>query len=71
MHGACQAKLPAQPDFLSLRHASLLGVSEEGLASGREAAVPRYRTNTRTEGQRGGEVSGTDWTNLGEFEFGF
>jgi hypothetical protein len=31
----------------------------------------RCRTNTRTEGQRGGNVSGTDWTNLGEFEFSF
>jgi hypothetical protein len=30
-----------------------------------------YRTNTRAEGQRGGELSGTDWTNMGEFEFNF
>ena len=29
----------------------------------------RYRTNARTKGQTGGSVSGTDWTNLGEFEF--
>ena len=41
-----------------------------------EKAMPadaklRYRTNTRTEGKRGGKVSGTDWTNLGEFEFSF
>ena len=39
-----------------------------------EKAMPadaklRDRTNTRTEGQTGGNVSGTDWTNLGEFEF--
>jgi hypothetical protein len=41
-----------------------------------EKAMPadaklRYRINKRTEGQRGGKVSGTDWTDLGEFEFSF
>lgn len=30
-----------------------------------------FRTNTRTQGQNGGNVSGTDWTNKGEFSFGF
>ena len=31
----------------------------------------KYRTNTKTEGRNGGHVSGTDWTNKGEFEFSF
>ena len=31
----------------------------------------QYRTNTRTTGANGGHVSGTDWTNKGEFEFSF
>ena len=31
----------------------------------------KYRTNTKTEGRNGGHVSGTDWTNKGEFELGF
>ena len=34
-------------------------------------AKPRYRTSTRKEGQRGDNVSGTNVTNLGEFEFSF
>jgi len=41
-----------------------------------EGAVPddvklKFRTNTRMDGRNGGHVSGTDWTNKGEFEFGF
>ena len=32
---------------------------------------PRYRTSTRKEGRRGDNVSGTNWTNLGELEFSF
>ena len=31
----------------------------------------KFRTNTRMDGRNGGHVSGTDWTNKGEFEFGF
>ena len=30
---------------------------------------PEFRTNTRTTGVCGGKVSGTDWTNKGEFSF--
>jgi hypothetical protein len=30
-----------------------------------------FRTNTRLQGKCGGNVSGTDWTNKGEFSFGF
>ena len=41
-----------------------------------EGAMPddvklKFRTNTRMDGRNGGHVSGTDWTNKGEFEFGF
>ena len=41
-----------------------------------EAAMPEeskleFRTNTRMEGKCGGKVSGTDWTNKGEFTFRF
>jgi hypothetical protein len=31
----------------------------------------QYRTNTRTAGHRFGSIYGTEWTNLGEFEFSF
>ena len=41
-----------------------------------EKAMPvesklKFRTNTRMEGKNGGKVSGTDWTNQGEFTFSF
>ena len=41
-----------------------------------EKAMPanaklKFRTNTRTEGKNGGHVSGTNYTNKGEFAFGF
>ena len=31
----------------------------------------KFRTNTRTEGRNGGHVSGTDYTNKGEYTFSF
>ena len=31
----------------------------------------QFQTNTRTEGKNGGHVSGTDWSNKGEFSFSF
>ena len=41
-----------------------------------EKAMPadaklQFQTNTRTEGKNGGHVSGTDWSNKGEFTFSF
>jgi hypothetical protein len=41
-----------------------------------EKAMPadaklQFQTNTRTEGKNGGHVSGTDWSNKGEFQFSF
>jgi hypothetical protein len=48
-------------------HACLVPL-EKALLAG---AKRWYRTSTRKEGQRGDNVSGTDWTDLGEFEFGF
>ena len=36
-----------------------------------EKSKMHFRTNTRMEGENGGKVSGTDWTNQGEFEFSF
>jgi exonuclease III len=41
-----------------------------------EEAMPadaklQFQTNTRTEGRNGGHVSGTDWSNKGEFTFSF
>ena len=31
----------------------------------------QFQTNTRMEGKNGGHVSGTDWSNKGEFTFSF
>ena len=36
-----------------------------------EESKLEFRTNTRMEGKCGGKVSGTDWTNKGEFTFRF
>ena len=36
-----------------------------------EESKLKFRTNTRTKGKNGGKVSGTDWTNQGEFAFNF
>ena len=36
-----------------------------------EESKLKFRTNTRMEGKNGGKVSGTDWTNQGEFSFTF
>ena len=36
-----------------------------------EEAKLQFRTNTRMEGKNGGKISGTDWTNQGEFKFSF
>ena len=41
-----------------------------------EKAMPadaklKFQTNTRTEGKNGGHVSGTNFTNKGEFTFNF
>jgi hypothetical protein len=41
----------------------------ETLSDSWPAGKLEFRTNTRTTGARGGKVSGTDWTNKGEFSF--
>jgi hypothetical protein len=59
---------PLSPTLFLFVMQACLESLEENMPEGSKL---KFRTNTRTEGRNSGKVSGTDWTNKGEFSFSF
>jgi len=68
VHGGRQAGVPSQPDLFFFVMQACLESLEQAMPAD---AKLQFQTSTRTQGKNGGHVSGTNWSNKGEFTFSF